>query len=205
MFMGCPNKPGPDDDDDDKDVNGEYENLLGKEFVGSGWAEEDGAQVNGAWYYHSAAGSIENVDLGVGKISWKATLGDEPDEDDEDAEWPYAEMCVATGGFLGEEFKIYLTYTSDRDIEFGLLDGSPAGNEGAGYAAALKKGTDVKVTLDKSKFKQPSWAKDDGLTYTLDLNQVEGFSFSAGENYGRSVNVTVTRFEVEELFWEDDE
>ena len=221
MFAGCgggdPNDTGTKkgkDTTNNKPVDppsGDAVNLLsGSEWIGDGtWAPDDNAMACGAWYYHFEFASIENVQLKSGEISWKATLGEEPEEgedeeEDEDAEWPYAEMCVATGGFLGEKFKIYLTYTSDQDIEFGLLDNSPESGKGAGFSAALKKGNNVKVTLDKSKFKQPNWAAGDGLTYTLDLSKVDSFAFSAGDNYGKSVNVKVTQFEVEELFWDDD-
>ncbi|MDR0304292.1 MAG: hypothetical protein LBH98_05940, partial [Chitinispirillales bacterium] len=82
---------------------------------------------------------------------------------------------------------------------------------GISYSAKLKSGTNVERNLEvsswgtgnKKDFTQPDWADDlygvDG-TYDLDISKIEGFTISAAENYGKTVNIKITRFIVEGLY-----
>ena len=184
--------------------------LLSADYIDASFAftEMDGSMACGSWYYHSGDGAeITEAEIKIGEVSWKATL---PPSSPPSNFWPYASMNIHIDDedpFLPENFEIHLTYTSDRNIQIILSDDSPAANNGAGYAALLRSGTDVSRTLTKADFEQPEWALDpeeeeDYAYYPLDVKRVVGFSFDMGENYNRTVNVKITKLEGVG-FWND--
>jgi len=167
------------------DPSGDLDLLTADMTAGTSWFAVFG---HGSNSNSTDFANVTDIVKKEGEVSWKAWLSDDFPEN----QWPYASMNVwFETGTLKNDFLITLTYTSDRDMNIVLDDGSTTGDN---FRHVLTSGTNVTVTLSGKDFSQPSWA----TARNLNLSNVKGLYFEVNteQGYGVTLNAKITKLTV---------